>query len=75
MAFMDPNFNCTWLTEGIFFVSKNNNENEKIIEKADLDNYLSEVTNDVEVEEELEHSSKYFTMRWVFQVTLGLHDT
>ena len=51
------------LTEGIltFFVSKNNNENEKIaFEKVDLDNYLSEVTNDVEVEEELEHEVKIF---------------
>ena len=33
---------------------KNNNENEKIaFEKVDLDNYLSEITKDVEVEEEV----------------------
>jgi len=51
------------LTEGIltFFIEKNSNEDDKIaFEKVDLDNYLSEITQDVEVEEELENEVKIF---------------
>ena len=51
------------LSEGILrlFIDRDNKENDKIaFEKVDLDNYLNEITKDIEVEEELEHEVKIF---------------